>query len=233
MILPNKLSPVVYKGALKDKVDAFNALPDVSGSYWELTTDGALSDLKKAIKDHYLIAQDYTCAYCRQRIEVTHNGAWDAEHVVPKDTHPRFMFEPRNLCISCRDCNNNKSNKNVLVNKRRVRYPDKSEDYLVFHPHYDDYDEHVSVLSVAGFYLPKTDKGRALVEVCGLLRFLYKFSSFQSVSDDLKIKMGKLQSLLMEANDSVTENYILDCIEDLAKRGKEASRRKLMQELMA
>lgn len=233
MVSLSKLVPIVYTGSLKAKVDTFNALPEVAGSYWDLTTDGVLADLKKAIKDYYLVAQDFTCAYCRQRIEVKHNGAWDAEHVVPKDSHPRFMFEPRNLCISCRDCNNNKSNKNVLVNRRRVRYPDKSEDYLVCHPHFDDYSEHVSVLSVAGFYLPKTEKGRALVEVCGLLRFLYKFSGFQSVSDDLKIKMGKLNSLLMEANDSVTENYILDCIEDLARKGKEISRQKLMQEIMA
>ncbi|OYT78262.1 HNH endonuclease [Pseudomonas sp. PGPPP2] len=233
MVRPSKIIPIVYVGAIKDKVNIFNALPEVSGKYWDQTTDGVLSDLKKAIKDYYLVAQDFTCAYCRQRIEVAHNGAWDADHIVPKDTHPRFMFEPRNLCVSCKDCNGNKSNKNVLVNKRRVKFPIKSEDYLLCHPHYDNYDEHVSVLSVAGFYLPKTEKGRALVEVCGLLRFLYKFSGFQSVNDDLKIKMGKLNALLMEANDSATENYILDCIEDLARRGKEESRKKLMNELMA
>lgn len=225
MTTSRAISPVVYIGLARTKVDDFNSQTTFCPSFWERTNDGVLSDLKKAIKDHYLKAQDYTCAYCRQRMEVAHNGAWDAEHIIPKASHPKFMFEPRNLCISCKDCNLIKTNKNVLKNKSRINFPSESSDYLIFHPHFDNYEDHVKILSISGFYLPRTDKGRALVEVCGLLRFLYKFTSFESVTADLKVKMGKLHALLMETTDSLEESFLLGCIEDLAKKGKEVSRK--------
>jgi 5-methylcytosine-specific restriction endonuclease McrA len=225
------VEPIVYEGAAKTKVEEFQNQKSVTSQYWDQTNDGVLSEIKKSIKDHYLIAQDYTCAYCRQRIEVAHNGAWDAEHVIPKDTHPQFMFEPRNLCISCKDCNILKTNKNVLVNRGRKTFPDKQSDYLLCHPHFDIYSEHVTVLRLAGFYLPKTDKGRSLVEVCGLLRFLYKFSNFESVNADIKIRMGELHALLMDAKDAMAENFILDCIEELARQGKVISRQNAMRAL--
>ena len=218
------MSAIVYVGSARAKVDDFNAQSSYCPSYWEKTNDGVLSDLKKTIKDYYLKVQDYTCAYCRQKMEVTHNGAWDAEHIIPKASHPKFMFEPRNLCISCKDCNSTKTNKNVLKNKDRKNFPSESSDYIICHPHFDNYDDHVRVLSIAGFYLPRTDKGRTLVEVCGLLRFLYKFTSFESVTIDLKVKMGKLHSLLMETTDSLEESFLLSCIEDLARKGREVSR---------
>lgn len=226
-----KISAIVYSGEAKKKVDEFNAQKDFCQSYWEKTNDGLLSSLKKSIKDHYLIVQDYTCAYCQQRMEVAHNGAWDAEHIVPKATHPKFMFEPKNLCISCKDCNLSKTDKNVLKNKDRKTFPVESSDYKICHPHFDDYNEHITILSVAGFYLPRTEKGRELVEMCGLLRFLYKFSSFESVSVDIKIRMGKLHALLMETTSPLEEGFILSSIEDLAKEGKESTRRKVFNAL--
>ncbi|WP_455893704.1 HNH endonuclease [Pseudomonas palmensis] len=225
--------PIIYEGDSKIKVDEFAALADVSSSYWEKTSDGVLASLKKQIKDHYLAAQDYRCYYCRQRVVVTHNGAWDAEHIIPKDSHPRFMFEPRNLCVSCKDCNLQKSNKNVLVNRGRVTFPDKSQDYLLCHPFFDVYSEHVTVLREAGFYLPKTEKGRVLVETCGLLRFLYNFSNYEGVKDSIKSKIAKLTEALMNAEDSCAENFILDCIGSLVDEGKRKSREEGLRKMFA
>lgn len=221
-----------YKGEMQEKIDEFNALSDVTGSYWDQTLDGLLSKIKKSIKDHYLVAQDYRCAYCLQRIEVLHNAAWDAEHIVPKDSHPRFMFEPRNLCISCKDCNNSKRNKPVLINNSRKNYPDKSEDYIFCHPHFDDYAEHIKILRSAGFYLPKTDKGRKLVEICGLLRFLYKFSNYECVDQDIKIRMSELNDALMSSDDPFTQNFILDAISDVVTEGKRISKELGMKKLL-
>ena len=117
---------VIYSGSnLAPKVNTYNSLPrsEQLASYWDKTHDDELSDLKESIKDHYIKAQDYTCPYCKQRMEVEHKATWDAEHIIPKATHPNFMFAAQNLCVSCKDCNGAKGNKNVLKNPERVTFP--------------------------------------------------------------------------------------------------------------
>jgi len=221
---------IKYTAEEKKKIDAFEALPDeeVKG-YWEKTHDGELSELKERIKSHYLEAQNYTCPYCRQRIEVNHKAAWDAEHIIPKDTHPRFMFEAKNLCISCKDCNQSKWNQNVLVNERRKTFPDFNGDYLISHPHFDDYEADIKIIALAAFYLPKTEKGRKTVEICGLLRFLYKFADYDCTSDDVDKKIGALYSELMEAKDPAQRHFLLLAIAAVANDGA----KKQMEQAMA
>ncbi|EEW9976583.1 HNH endonuclease, partial [Salmonella enterica] len=176
------------------------------------------------IKSYYLLAQDYRCPYCHQKILVAHNGAWDTEHIIPKDTHPDFMFEPQNLCVSCKDCNGEKSNKNILVNKKIIRLPKKSKSYTIIHPHFDNFDDHIKIIDDALYFLPKTDKGRRTIEVCGLLRFVYKYSSYENV--DLAIKQGisKFTQALLNTSDPSEEQLYLSFIEDLTKQGKELSK---------
>lgn len=103
------LNCIVYEGEDLETYRDYNALPNDNkdGRIWD-SEERNICRIKKSIKDHYIIAQDYTCPYCKQRIEVDHNGAWDAEHIIPKSSHPSFVFEPLNLCVSCKDCNNEK-----------------------------------------------------------------------------------------------------------------------------
>lgn len=217
--------PVAYCGKIKEKVDSFNDLPisEKSGSYWDKTDDGELRDVKKYIKDHYIAVQDYICPYCLQRNVVEHNGAWDAEHIIPKDSHPQFMFHEKNLCVSCKDCNGEKLNKNILKNPRRKTFPTESEDYLIVHPHIDEYGRHIRVIKEAELYLPKDEKGRNTVEICGLLRFVLKFANYGEVSLDLKKRMLALNGALVSTSDPLEENIILSLIELLAKEGREDS----------
>ncbi|MFT4924408.1 MAG: 5-methylcytosine-specific restriction endonuclease McrA [Phenylobacterium sp.] len=175
---------------------------------------------------NYIRYQDYTCCYCNQKIETKHNGAWDTEHIIPKDKYPRFLFEPKNLSVSCKDCNQEKSNQQVLKNKTRKTFPKKSEDYLIVHPHFDLYEKHIKILKSSQFYIPKSSKGRKTVETCGLLRFLYKFSEYGNVSLGLKKKMCLLQKDLIETIDPLVENVILSAIEDLAKEGRIISQKR-------
>jgi len=233
--LDEATNPIVYVGMAKLKVEEFNSLNcelEIKG-YWNKTHDGDLVELKKIIKDYYLSAQDYRCPYCRQRIVVDHNAAWDAEHIIPKDTHPRFMFVPQNLCVTCKDCNTIKSNKKVLVNQDRKTFPTESGDYLIYHPYFDVYSKHITIVAEAGYYLPKTDKGRLLVEVCGLLRFLYQFADFESSDVSIKVKMSNLQRQLMETDDPMVEHFIYGCIGRLVEEGQRKSQDKGLEKLLA
>lgn len=195
------LTPVIYTLVMKEKIGEFEAIPYKlkKGSYWDATDDGDMEDVKKHIKDHYKVVQDYRCPYCQQKIEVDHNGSWDAEHIIPKDTHPQFMFEPRNLCISCKDCNLIKRNKRVLKNQKRIRFPNRSADYLFCHPHFHIYSDHVNIIEEAGFYLPKTPEGIYLVEMCGLLRFVLKYAECEWDNDQISLQVHKLGGELINA----------------------------------
>ncbi|EKY3267942.1 HNH endonuclease, partial [Cronobacter sakazakii] len=105
---------VSYNAPYDAFISTFKSLTaEEKENYWDMKGNKDLDAIKKHIKDYYLIVQDYKCPYCQQKIIVTHNGAWDTEHIIPKDTHPDFMFEPQNLCVSCKDCNGEKSNKNI------------------------------------------------------------------------------------------------------------------------
>ncbi|KAA9173610.1 hypothetical protein F3K36_15725 [Delftia sp. BR1] len=120
-------SSYVLTAAEQRLVNEFKILPhEKQRGYWEKTdVDGPLSELKAAIKEFYLKAQNFKCVYCQQRIVVEHHGAWDIEHIIPKDVRPEFMFECANLCVACKDCNGDKWNKNVLIDNKRKTFPKK------------------------------------------------------------------------------------------------------------
>ncbi|ELY4344427.1 HNH endonuclease, partial [Cronobacter sakazakii] len=87
-----------------------------------------------------------------------------------------------------------------------------------------NYNDHIKIIDSSLYFLPKTDKGRKTVEVCGLLRFVYKYSNYENV--DLAIKQGisKFTQALLDTSDPAEEQLYLSFIEDLTKRGKELSK---------
>ncbi|MFQ2857302.1 HNH endonuclease [Aeromonas caviae] len=226
------IKAILYSKESLAKIAHFKSLPEqqINGSYWDKQDDDELKKLKKEIKDHYLKAQDYTCPYCKQKNSVRHNAAWDTEHIIPKASHPKLMFESINLCVSCKDCNTEKNDKNVLKNKNRKTLPNKKIDYIIIHPHLDSYDEHIKIID--GYYfIPTTDKGRKTIETCGLLRFIYEYVSYTSVSTDAKSKIAKLTNMLMDASNAVEEAHILQLIANFTTELAQSSRKKFLDDL--
>jgi uncharacterized protein (TIGR02646 family) len=227
------LQLVSYSGKIKTTIDKYNALSnnEKTGEYWNNTSDTNLKEAKKHIKDHYIKYQDFTCCYCQQRVEIKHNAVWDIEHIIPKDQYPQFLFEPENLCVSCKDCNMEKSNKRVLKNVNRKTFPKKDTDYIIVHPHFDEYKKHIRVLKSSLFFIPKDTKGRKTIETCGLLRFLYKFSDYGNVTLEIKKKIAHLTDELLATTDPQVEHLILSAMRELTKRGKEISLQKALSSI--
>ena len=224
------MNAVKYEGEIKDTVDAYNTLDKEvqSGDYWD-KKDADIQKVKKHIKDHYIVVQDYTCVYCQQKIVVKHGMAWDIEHIIPKSPYPQFLFTEENLAVACKDCNLIKSDKNVLKNSKRKRFPKKSEDYIIVHPHFDVYDEHIQIIAKE-IYRPKDEKGKQTIEVCGLLRFAFKFGNNIDIALETERLIQKLTNELMNASDS--EKYmILGVIADIAKEGQEKARNYYLKNL--
>lgn len=214
------LAQVEYSGKAKDYVDAFGKkkTEDKSGCQWEVKGDKDLIALKKVIKKHYLKAQDFRCAYCRQKVVVKHNAAWDTEHILCKDQYPQFMFEPKNLCVSCKDCNNIKRAKNVLTNKGRTTFPDAPDDYIICHPHLHNYADHIRVIREAVLYLPISKEGRQLIEICGLLRFVFDFAGYQIESIEIGQTIIELASQLQKSTNSLEKVAIMSIMKTLLEQ---------------
>lgn len=203
------ITAIKYSANSETVVNHFEAnVATLGAAYWN---DIAVSPVRAEIKEHYKIEQNFHCSFCNNRLPVKHSGIWDAEHIVPKDKHPLFMFVPKNLCIACKDCNGSKSNKSVLKNEKRITYPTVSDGFLIVHPHFDRYEDHIAV--VAGMiYTPKTDKGKFTIHACDLLRFSYQSVGWNPL-------LSKTPEILMIAS-------------ELLKSPTESDRERLMMELL-
>ncbi|RYZ88482.1 MAG: HNH endonuclease [Proteobacteria bacterium] len=188
---------VAYEGDVQELVDNYNAQnrPDKKHTYWQSRDVDAT---KSVIKKHYIQVQGRRCCYCNIQIGTAHGRVWDVEHIIAKSTHPHFLFEPRNLAVSCIECNENKSDKAVLqVNNPPypVAFPDKSEDYIIVHPHFDEYEKHISIY-LEKVYAGDSPKGCKTIEICGLTRINLMEAGWDPKLSDSGYVMDKANELL-------------------------------------
>jgi len=159
----------------------FSKREDKNGNDWN---NEEFVSIKTGIKNHYKIVQNYACPYCKVVYPITHGMFWDIEHIIAKSNKPQFMFEPKNLCVACKDCNGAKSSKEVLVNPSRVTFPVIDSDYKIVHPHFDKYEQHINAIVPGDFYRPLTIKGEFTIITCRLLRF---YGVVQREQPDLEV----------------------------------------------
>lgn len=162
------MNPVQYGAKCQALVDAFNARePEQKDrKFWD---DPVVNPVRAEIKDHYIAQQKRRCCYCNREYPTANKAVWDGEHIISKDIAPQFMFEPRNLAASCKDCNRAKWNNEVRINPERKSFPDQSQHYKIVHPHFDNYDDHIRWYGDA--VKPLSSKGGELVGMCKLWRF--------------------------------------------------------------
>lgn len=157
---------IVYCGTSAALVARYNAEPDKVSTYWG---HAEVNPVRREIKAHYIKEQQHLCCYCGIPDPSTHGLDWDVEHVVAQTPRPEFMFTPENLGVACKECNTSKSAKETLVNPSSSSYPSTSDAFLVVHPHFDEWSDHIlrDHLTFASF----TDKGEWTIKECRLNRF--------------------------------------------------------------
>jgi hypothetical protein len=188
-------APFTYNDDEMALVDAFLDRPAATmvGTYW---SDDSLVDLKQRAKSYYIEIQCFRCCYCNQLIQSTNHRLWDLEHVVPRTSHPRFMFEPINLAAACPDCNGAKAASQPLILKDRRKYPCRSDAFTILHPHFDEFDDHL-YWNGSLIYEPRTLKGKETIYVCDLLRFVQRHLTLPANPLDRRFEqsVADLQSL--------------------------------------
>lgn len=165
-----------------------------SNSSW---SDDDIANIKAMIKAHYITEQNTTCPYCKRNLQTRHGRNWDIEHIIPRATTASFMFEPLNLCMSCVDCNSAKSNKRITTSTATVHYPNRSDQYLIVHPHFDNYDEYILIIQAGFYYVALGAKGSKTMDICNLNRF-YEYAGYGDdvdYDDEIAMLAGQLSNI--------------------------------------
>lgn len=189
--------------------------PEFQHSHWGTEE---LQQVRSYIREHYRREQMGTCAYCKNPISLSTPSNAHVEHIAPKSLYLNFIFEPKNLCVICADCNIIKRDqetfnispntvKPLLANRERKTYPRSSSAFLIVHPHFDDWEEHIQKFGIR--YTDISDKGAFTINACRLNRFFHKKLNIpeELVSDDVLIHN---MTAFIEADSSVARARILE-----------------------
>lgn len=174
--MPDINNPVTFANTQKTLIS--NKKKDASFKYSDWGCDELL-DLRRHIREHYRVEQRGTCSYCKENISLQSASNSHVEHIVPKSKVIEFIFEAKNLCVVCADCNEIKRELETLkqeenpLKKKYVRYPRSSNAFKIVHPHFDDYDDHI--FKLGDIYIDLSVKGSFTILACRLNRKIHKF----------------------------------------------------------
>jgi len=183
-------TPVVYskQDAAKLKAKLIDAL--FTHNNW---SDDDLATFRATVREYYRTAQNGLCAFCKSDISLRSANNCNVEHIVPKSLRREFIFEPKNLCVICADCNEIKRAKEILadipnpLSKTQAKlYPRSSKAFLIVHPHFDKWDDHI--INFGSLYLDLTDKGNFTIGACTLNRRLRKFGWEAVIASDADVR---------------------------------------------
>ncbi|PPC69910.1 hypothetical protein C1Y42_16835 [Pantoea sp. ICBG 985] len=166
----NTLPIVIWDDEDTRKIDKYFNLKH--GDCWNKKT---LSKVRAKLRKSLLVSQGYRCAYCRRRI-LLETGMNEIDHIVWKNSvdTQKFSYHRVNLVATCKRCNNNKRDFNVLsIDTSQLNvYPLGPEDYVWIHPYIHNYSEHINI-SEGMFFSNEVDgslspKGAKVIEICKL-----------------------------------------------------------------
>lgn len=190
--MPDIDRPVEFNEAALASIEAVTSQPGFRYQDWG---GEALEGVRSFIRNHYRIVQFGRCSYCRNTVSLDSALNCHVEHIVPKSLHPEFMFEPRNLCVVCADCGGIKRNQETAATimetiqgaAGRVQYPRSSGAFLIVHPHFDVYGEHIHII-LGRYYVDKSDKGAFTIRACELNRHLRIFGWDPRLFDEVELE---------------------------------------------
>jgi len=182
---------IVFSPDTASKIVAVKQEPGYSHVRWG---DDDLETVRREIRNFYRKEQRFTCAYCRGEVGLIAAVNSPVEHVLPKSQYLQFMFEPKNLCVICADCNTYKKDREGLVETPLIRqalrdYPLDSGRYRLFHPHLDEYDQHIK--KVAFLYVALSRKGGYTIFVCHLNRLIEELGVSDELFEDMSVALER------------------------------------------
>ena len=207
------INPVSYSEELESLIASISESEDYNCNSWSSTN---LQVLRVHIRNHYRIQQQGICAYCKNPVSLHSAANCHVEHIAPKSKYLSFMFEPKNFCVACADCNEIKKDQETLSQEpdpiqngdQRVRYPRAASAFYIVHPHFDNYNDHIEIFN--GHYVDKTEKGHFTIGACKLNRRLRVFGWEESLISEPEL--NGLMTEFLGADDAIVKNEKLQSI---------------------
>jgi 5-methylcytosine-specific restriction endonuclease McrA len=128
--------------------------------------------IKQRLKRELYLNQLDRCAYCRREVEAAAKYE-PLDHIVAQSKRPEWMLEPKNLIVVCDSCNNLKNAEQTLTDAyvNTNVFPNNSNAFLVFNPHFDIWEEHLNYEEDIFITPIPQSKGANTIEICKLYRF--------------------------------------------------------------
>ncbi|UTX61621.1 hypothetical protein MJ905_03580 [Klebsiella michiganensis] len=193
------LEPIIFSNESMDFIRKYDG---VHNDIWK-GNGKEITKIRDELRKHYMSQQLGCCSYCRLDNPQRHGLTWDVEHIAPQGDFPQFLFEPRNLSLSCKDCNTAKNSKVVLDTSTvnvSVSYPTDGDAFYIIHPHFDKYEDHIKVEKCGDkiIYYPSEGKGMKTFQICNLARFAF-YETHNITDVNLAASFARL---LSELNDT-------------------------------
>jgi uncharacterized protein (TIGR02646 family) len=204
-----------YEMTMDDISVIDEASPDVKDKdHWE---KDCLKDFKRRFRAKMLPKQNYRCAYCR--LELHPNEATpEIEHIVPKSLKPNWMYEPFNLCLSCKLCNTKKGHvKKTLEDESLEEMPRDSESYKMIHPHLDKYSDNIEFVGDI-LYKGISKKGRYTIWLCELNRYEVAAARAMELIKQGAIDETRTIFLLTDSNNQTLVDDLYAFLDDIKNR---------------
>ncbi|MDC9623592.1 HNH endonuclease domain-containing protein [Xenorhabdus sp. XENO-7] len=179
--------PISYSNNSTEFICKKKSNANFSHTQWD---EENLKTVRKEIRDYYRMKQNGCCIYCRNELSITSPSNCHIEHIAPKSRYLNFIFEPRNLCVVCADCNTIKKDKEIknecenTISSSAKLYPRSSKAFSVYHPHFDFWQDHIVKFN-GEIYADLTDKGANTIRICRLNRRLRKFGINEQIISNL------------------------------------------------
>jgi uncharacterized protein (TIGR02646 family) len=214
----NKLNSLSEDKILEFKTLAVKGVLEWSSSNEEYRS--LIELFKKEIKDYYYFAQGRRCCYCSIELQ-NHKATYDVEHILSKDEYPEYMFDSKNMAVACKVCNSHKSNKKITsCADKLVSLSDDSNDYLIVHPHLDEWSEHFLFDAVNRIKVKdNSEKGEKTFSICKM-----NLINLARLADGFNFKqrdsVEKILRKFLEEDNSERKREILDLLRELSGNSK-------------
>lgn len=180
----------------------------------------AFHNIKSRIKSHLLNEQEFKCCYCKRQIGHEMKSV-EIEHIIPKSKYSQFTFHSVNLALSCPACNIHKGVSDVITRSIK-KYPKNGTQFLIIHPHYDNYYDHISISSNKIIYGGLTDKGTRTILICKLHKYNHIEESikFNSELSNDKYSVKALTKVPIDDIEEIEKysSLIIDKIKELKSK---------------
>lgn len=161
-----KIKPVKYRN--KD-VLKLRLHPVLTTDYW---ADSSFDSIKRLVRFIHYKTQKRRCAYCRRLLNPLGINE-HLDHIVARSICYQWMFKPKNLVLTCYQCNTQKNKSNILeTGWQRRRLPKKEHNYVYFNPYFHIWGDHFEIEDNL-FIKAKTRIGEKTIKEYKLFDFKY------------------------------------------------------------